>query len=231
MRLKDKLPSVAFALAEAILFFAIQLTGGTLCTSLCYASVLLALIHAMYVFFKKARGILIVVALIFTALADYCLVVMEESPRVLAMVFFSVAQIVYAVKITHGVRRYRLHIVLRIAAVLILEGLMLAVLGTSADALSVITMFYFANLTLNLAVCVARKYSILALGMLAFLLCDVFVGLGVLASDYLSVAENTFLYAITHTGINLVWLFYVPSQTLISLSELFSEERKEIKYV
>lgn len=226
MRFKDKIPSVAFVFAEAILFFAIQCTGGEVCRALCYGSVLLALLHAIYVYLRTARSFFVVAALFFTAFADYCLVAMEDGPRVLAMIFFSCAQLCYALRLRSEKGRNLSEIAVRLGAVAVLEVAMLIVIGSSADLLSAVTMFYFANLLINLAAATVRGERVLAAGLLAFLLCDVFVGLGVLATDYVGAAEGSLLYAITHTGINLVWLFYVPSQTLISLSGII--RRKDI---
>jgi hypothetical protein len=224
MRFKDKIPSVAFVFAEAILFFSIQHTGGELCRALCYGSVLLALLHAIYVYLRTARGVFVVVALFFTAFADYCLVAMEDGPRILAMIFFSLAQLSYAVRLRSDNGKHLRGVAIRLGAVAVLEAAMLLVLGNSADVLTAVTMFYFANLLINLLAAFIRREGVLAAGLLAFLLCDVFVGLGVLAADYVGAAEGSLLYALTHTGINLVWLFYVPSQTLISLSGIIKRK-------
>lgn len=226
MQRKIRVPSAVFVFIEAVLWIAIQLTGGELCRALCYASVLLALCHAIYIYFENVRGLLIVAALFFTALADYCLVVLDESPRVLAMIFFSVTQICYALHLGAGSERKIAHVSARLGAVIALEIAMLAVIGSSADALSAITMFYFANLVTSLVVAAARGERLLAVGLLFFILCDAFVGLEVLISDYISVSESSILYRLTHTSINTVWLFYVPSQTLISLSEGIKKKEK-----
>ena len=214
-----RLFTISFITLQTAFWVAVQHTSGELCRALSYASVLLALSYAIAAYFKEARGLITVAALIFTALADYCLVVLDEPPRVLAMLFFSVTQLCYAVRIAAGTGKIKTHAVIRLAAVAAFELAMLGVLRTSADALSAVTMFYFANLAVSLFLTIAKRAeALLFAGLLFFILCDVFVGLDVLLSDYITSSEGSLLYRLTHTGINVVWLFYIPSQTLIALS-------------
>ena len=60
---------------------------------------------------------------------------------------------------------------------------------------------------------------VFAIGLLLFLGCDTFVGLGMIEA-YLPVNEGSLLYLLAHPPINMAWLFYTPSQTLLGLSLL-----------
>ena len=64
-----------------------------------------------------------------------------------------------------------------------------------------------------------KESSILfPIGLLLFACCDLQVGLIVLNSSYINIENNLILNFIVDPPFNLVWLFYVPSQTLIALS-------------
>ena len=66
----------------------------------------------------------------------------------------------------------------------------------------------------------------MAVGLLLFLLCDVFVGFSVLG-EYLTVSEGTFAYFLAHPGFNAAWLFYVPAQTLLGLNVMIQHEKQK----
>jgi hypothetical protein len=162
----------------------------------------------------------------FTLLADFCLVILIPRQRELAMIFFVTVQLLYFVRLMRceGKRVRALHIILR--CVLSIVGIILAalVLGEGADFLSIISIFYFANLLVNIAFAFlrGRRGLIFAIGLVCFALCDVFVGLDVLLSEYfVSAAMSRGVTQIAYSsGINLVWFFYVPAQTLIAISSL-----------
>ena len=188
---------IAFSIIEFILFLLIQLTDGMLNRALSFSSVVLAFAFALITFIIEKGAFEIPLALLFTCFADFCLVILSPSPRVLAMVFFSCTQTVYALYLARredGRRLALRHVYIRVLAVVALEIAMLAVLRDSADALSSITMYYFANLLMTFFISLKRKESLLfSIGILCFILCDVFVGLDVLISDYISVSEGSFL--------------------------------------
>ncbi len=94
------------------------------------------------------------------------------------------------------------------------------ILGEASNFLSLITMFYFANLVTNQIYAFAQtKHSyLLPIGLFLFILCDVFVGLSVLESSFLPIPEDSLIHKINEIGLNMAWVFYVPSQTLIALS-------------
>ena len=45
-------------------------------------------------------------------------------------------------------------------------------------------------------------------------------------NDYIAISKESLLYRITHPSFDLVWAFYVPSQTLIALSLLPTRRRQ-----
>ncbi len=80
-------------------------------------------------------------------------------------------------------------------------------------------MLYYANLLTNI-VFAFRNFKTaptFAIGLLLFAFCDLLVGFTML-DLYLPVTESSIVYKLTHCDLNLIWVFYVPSQTLIALS-------------
>ena len=211
-----------FILTELSLYVAIQASSGFFERLVCFFSVVCAALFALLHLNKKKESILTVLALGFTVCADVFLVLLAEQQRLLAMCFFSLVQICYFVRIllenTNKATRTR-HLSTRAFALVLALVLTLSVLGDGADALSVVSMLYFANLIVNIVFAFVgfKKTPLLAIGLLSFAMCDVLVGLS-LIDMYISIAEDSFIYKITHTGFNLIWTFYVPSQTLIALS-------------
>ena len=108
---------------------------------------------------------------------------------------------------------------LRLGLTCLMPPLAYLVLGAGIDALAILSVIYFANLFCNIIFSKVKMKGtlLLLIGLISFALCDIMVGLSTLCDLYLTVDPSSFLYKLTHTGINLVWLFYVPSQTLIAL--------------
>lgn len=211
-----------FFAAEAALGLALQLAEGRAVAYLSYAVVVLACLFCA-VFARRATAYLFTqAALVFTLFADYFLVLSHEQKPLPAMLFFSVVQLLYAARLYAAEKnraRRRVQLYLRAALSLGAMAITLLVLGHGADALSLVSMFYYANLILNLALAAlaGRGMRLAAAGLFLFLLCDTVIGLSMLGS-YLPIAEDSFLWTVIHPGFNLAWVFYVPSQALLSVS-------------
>ena len=188
---------------------------------LAYSSVVLAFVMNLILLRKTSASVATVVALLFTLGADYFLVIRGDSYP-FAMVLFSVAQLAYATRIWLGsdVGKRRVELIVRGAVALISVLLPFLVLGSGADFLSVISVFYFGQLILNCVFSVTlmkkRNYVFFA-GLVLFLLCDIFVGFGNLGS-YLPIEQGTFAWWLAHPPINMAWVFYLPSQALLGIS-------------
>ena len=114
----------------------------------------------------------------------------------------------------------RTHIKLRALFIVIVLSVTLLVLGERADALAVVSMFYYTNLVLNVifAIVQYRVNIYFTLGMVCFLICDTLIGLEVANGLYFNIPSDSFINELIHSTINLPWLFYVPAQVLIALS-------------
>lgn len=223
-----------FALTQAVLGWGVQVTGGRTNAWVCYSVIILAFLFSVMGFLPCfGRGdILITAGLTFTLAADWCLVIEEPILPLIAMVFFNGAQLCYAAAVYCRQRsrvEKTVHIWLRVGLSATAVAVVFAILGRGADALSVISVVYYVNLLLNclLSFLQGRRGALLGLGFLLFALCDVFVGLDNL-DMYFTIARDSLIWRLTHNGLNMAWIFYVPSQAMIAICGATAEKRKSI---
>lgn len=223
--------AVFMTVCEAILFFLIQMTSGELCEVLCYASVGISLAFSLLTFISGVDGVLLRLGLGLTVVADYFLILATPINEVAGVAVFSAVQMCYFVALLikqHTVREKTVHILIRVLLVATIMPVAFAVLGERTDTLSLLSVFYYANLLCNIVFAFkTRSYGyVFAGGLLMLALCDLFLGLGYLGMHYLGAGKGSFLYWITHSGLNIPWLFYVPSCALIALSTLFINKKE-----
>ncbi len=207
---------IGFATAEAALyaaFLAMDVTdAGPSTVPVKYAGILLCVLFALY---AAARGgdRLVCPALVLTAAADWFLLVRNDHYAVGVALFLCVQTAYY-------LRLRRLGAgsgwFLR-AALALLAGAGLYVLHM-ASPLNLLAGLYFSQLVSNTLLAWSvkgRRLTLFALGLTLFVGCDVCVGLA-----------NSGLVppgALRFVSIGM-WLFYLPSQVLISLSALPDRE-------
>lgn len=222
-----------FSAIELILAILVQITDGTLNKTVSFLVVILACAFVALFYAKTKEYYLTQIALVGTVFADFFLVVLDNGTRELAMVFFSITQICYFLRLYFGhtsKRERQIHLILRGIAIVTAMIATIIVLKEKTDFLSLISLFYYANLIINVvyAFVQVKKSLIFALGLVLFALCDLFIGFGVLGSSYLTLEQGTLWYWLAHPGFNLAWLFYVPSQALLALS-LLKTKLNELK--
>ncbi len=209
--------SAIFLTLQFSFWLAVVITGGQY-----FISVLISCAFACLAFSKTKSYFFIQSRLIFTVIADVFLVLCDPIIQLPAMVSFSITQICYFLKLyfetNNKIEKY-VHIAVRSVAVFVVIIATFAVLKEKTDALSIVSMFYYANLFVNIvfAFIHVRKSSTFAIALLLFILCDTAVGFKELSNGYLSggiidVVNNVL------SGANWAWIFYVPSQALISFS-------------
>lgn len=216
--------TLPFLLAEIILGVLLQVSSGRASEIIEYSAIILACLFCVLFAERSLSYIFTQCALIFTVFADYFLVYSEEMQQLPAMLFFSVTQICYFLRLyfeDNDENRRKRHIICRISLSLAIIVITAAVLGKNCDALALVSMFYYANLILNaIFACIEfKKNPIFATGLILFILCDTVIGLSMIDS-YLPLSPDAFIYKIIHPGFNLAWVFYLPSQTLLSISLL-----------
>ena len=224
MKKLHKIALGIFLTFELILYILIFTAKSNIVTYSMWASVILAFVYALSLL-KWYKNGWIVFALFSTIFADYFLIVSNQQQQSIAMTFFLMTQVSYAIwilmkekDVRHRVSHAIIHAVVTIIAVIVT----FVVLQDKVDYLSVISVVYFANLMVNLTLsCVHFRYNwILSIGLLLFLCCDIVIGLNCAIGVYISVPSTSILYRIAFAPFNLGWVFYLPSQVLIACSSL-----------
>lgn len=163
---------------------------------------------------ENTDGQLTRAALFFTLLADLFLLVLDRW-YLIGVASFCVVQLLYLTRIHRtGNRPLSLRLLLRAAL-----AVTLLALGAALDTLNpltILTLIYFSQLAANFiaSLSLGRAGWQFALGLLLFMGCDICVGLCNLAT-VLPEAAILSLLPFAQVG---MWLFYLPSQVLITLS-------------
>ena len=212
-----------FLAVETVLGILFQ-TGYGNGAHLRYATVVLACLFCVFLAERTREYLLLQLALVATVSADFFLVLPASPNQLPGMLCFSVAQLAYAafLALSESRPRYlRLQLWLRGIASVVAPVATLIVLGKGADAVAIVSVFYYAHLILNLAFAWTQlpRRALMAVGLTLFLLCDTVIGLSFL-DGYLAVDKTSLIYRIIHPGFDLAWAFYLPSQMLLSISLL-----------
>lgn len=194
-----------------------------------YAGIIVCFIFSVSVLVGKVDTWLVRFAFLFTLISDWFLVIRKDNFDI-ALMTFTIAQLFYAIRIwfdDNNKNRNWKHIYLRIILLIVLECGALIVtkkLNINYDIVLFLALLYSSLLLTNviLSFTQIKKNVLFPLGMLLFLGCDIVVGLSRF-QDYLTLSQNFFVFKILNFPIDLVWLFYFPSQTLLALSILSHE--------
>ncbi len=191
-----------------------------------FIAIALACVFAFCFLKPTFPNLLLNIGLATTVCADVFLVLLSPplttAKQVAGVAFFSVTQIAYFLYIlsTEHRKTVRLiHLVVRGTAIAVAEIALCLVLKEKVDILSVLSLFYVANLAVNAVFAFAqgKKGILLGIGLTLFLCCDLFVGLSVAIGEYIQIAESSWLYQLVFSGFNFVWFFYLPSQTILAV--------------
>ena len=216
--------TAGFLAVMTLLGVLLQTAQDVISVNLRYTAVIVACLFFVLFAERTLSFAFTLAALIFTLAADYFLVYLPEIKQLPAMICFSLVQLAYFARLfceDENRRRRTCHAILHAVLSLLAIVLTLLVLGESCDAVALVSMFYYANLILNVIFACGTffKNPIFALGLLLFLCCDTVIGL-IFVKHYLPIASDSFLYKILYPGFDLAWAFYVPSQALLAISLL-----------
>lgn len=211
-----------FVFVETAFLFAILFSPKYI-DELCFSSVVAAFAFSFFWIKNQKFAWLTILALLFTVFSDFCLEIISPMKQSLAMSFFLVVQLLYFVNIlllTKSKIINIIHSIIRAVLSILILIITAAILKDKTDYLSMVSMVYYVNIILNVifAFIIFKTNPLLAIGLLLFLCCDTLVGLGVAAGSYLSIPADSFIYNLLHPPFNLIWTFYVPAQTCLSLS-------------
>lgn len=219
-----------FVIIELFFSVAIHFVGGRANDIISFASIVCVCLFALLFFERDKDYYLVQLGLFCTVMADLFLLIAEPREQLLAMLFFSVTQICYFIRLYSRDKKHRTaHLTVRISVTLIALIITCLVLGERTDLLSLVSLFYFANLGINMlwAFIEYRISRLFGPGLLLFILCDICIGLSVMSADYIPVSAGSFIYFLVHPGFNLAWVFYIPAQVLIALSLAEARMQKE----
>ena len=211
---------LSFLVIEAILFVLVFSTHGLINKISSFLCVVVPFLFSLTFISKDFDTIYTQIALFCTVMADLFLVVLEPQIRGVAMTFFFITQLCYALRTLRFYNKKIVFIIVYVFAVVLVITTTIIVLKNKTDYLSIISMLYYTFLVCNVIFsCIKFKYSpLLAVGLILFICCDTLIGLKMAIGTYIDINPSSFLYIISHTTFNLAWLFYIPSQTLLALS-------------
>lgn len=221
-----------YLVIQLILAFLSQNPNESIDYIACYICVVLSFLVCFCFFEKSNKYFFTQLALLFTVVADYFLVILDEY-YLLAMSVFICAQICYAIKIYFDLetkKEKKIYLIIRGSLALLAILLPFIVLKEDADLLTIISVNYYVLLIISMiyAFIISKnnKYNLIfAIGLLLFVCCDFFVAIGNFES-YFDISKESIIYKITYHDINFSWVFYVPSQALLGIS-LIENKLKE----
>ena len=240
--------AVIFSVFESVMFYLIHISNIYIEFSQYYLCIIAAAVFALLtlvielayakengenlrdILINRTDGNLIRIAMLFTLIADYFLVVIDsyESYPIGVTVFLGTQISIFLhIFLNDADKGWRIaNIATRLGIMVIAVIVACAVMGKDTDYLSIISVIYYANLLSN-AVFAHRSGPggvLLTVGLILFAMCDINVGLSALESIYEGgFEEGSILYRILYSNLNLIWIFYIPSQTLIPLTLLFTK--------
>lgn len=188
--------------------------GADISIYLKYAGIFLCF---LYVFFclgenEEAKDIgLVRYILFFTLVSDTFLLLVNHYA--IGMTTFVVAQLLHWCRLRQKKPKYNQWIL--VIGILLLVGL--RCLGVALDYVLVVSVFYFLCMVRNALYGLLHRENVYySLGLFLFLCCDLNVGLFNMAS-YIAVPDSLTFF-VEHVVAVAMWLFYLPSQVLITIS-------------
>ena len=154
-------------------------------------------------------------SLFFTLLSDYFLLInTDKNLYIFGVVIFIIVQLSYFIYI-ETLKKNKTSFLISLIFRIILSSILIIVLSIIRfDLLSIVSACYFVELLMNFITSLSlikinKFFLIFSIGLLLFIGCDISVGLTNL---------DLFEGHIKNLVSNLMWIFYLPSQVLISFS-------------
>lgn len=214
---------IPFILIEIIFLTMILTILGPANRYISFACILFTFLYSLLFTSKENKKYLINIGLLFTVFSDISLVLIRPMNQSTGMTTFLITQICYFLYLyfnTDNSKSKNIHLITRITLNLLTIIITIIVLKKKTDYLSIISMLYYINLIINVIVAFTKtkKSILLPLGLLLFLCCDTLIGIREAAGVYLNISETSLLYKMAYSSFNFPWVFYIPSQVIITLS-------------
>jgi hypothetical protein len=182
-----------------------------------YSSIVLCFILSLLIGsegFNKRDKLLVQSVRFFTVVADYFLVILNDYKY--GILCFCIVQIIYIIRNSFIVKVKLYKLSLAVALIMTALIMLLARINLTNFNKEVVMggTVYGCILLLNLYIALKTRNCLISIGMLLFFMCDI----------------NVALYNFTKEVIPglLIWLFYLPSQLILSLSGFKTEYLKQI---
>ena len=209
----------AFILVETVIYIVYNILSATQPADpieIKYAGILLCLaVSAVMIYFNRdADSVIAVAAMLFTAVSDLFILVLDDYFEI-GLATFITAHCIYLYRLYLGrVKKIWLTVAVRAAIAGVMIGICCGVF--TANLLVVEACIYLVLLVGNcveaLIMCNRGLKNILfSIGLMLFLGCDICVGLkhGSMVGVHLSSRVYDFI-------VYMIWVFYLPSQVLIT---------------
>ena len=183
-----------------------------------YVGIIICVLTSLIPIFSKNAAktqYFIPFSLFFTLVSDYFLLInTDKNLYIFGVVIFIIVQLSYFIYI-ETLKKNKTSFLISLIFRIILSSILIIVLSIIRfDLLSIVSACYFVELLMNfitsLSLIKINKYFLIfSIGLLLFIGCDISVGLTNL---------DLFEGHIKNLVSNLMWIFYLPSQVLISFS-------------
>jgi len=223
--------AIEFTLISLILFSALPKT------ELCYSAIVVAFLFAIpFLNADLKDNAFILAALFFTLIADFFLVIEYELThgyafQCLGVSAFFVVQFFYFLYLEKTGRKenFLRNVLIRLALSLVFAAVSVVVLKEKTNYLSIVSVVYYTWLLINLVMAFShgKKTLVLAVGLVFFALCDLWVGLQNANGVFFTIPESGFIHSIVFPPFNAVWLCYGLSQTFIVLHMILKSIRSK----
>ena len=195
--------------------------------AVCYAAIAVAFVFALpFLNADLKENAYILVALFFTLIADFFLVIEYELThqyifQCLGVSAFFVVQFFYFLYLekTGGKDNFLRNFLISLVLSLVFAVISVIVLKEKTNYLSVASVVYYTWLLINLVMAFinGKKTLLLAVGLVFFALCDLWVGLQCANGVFFNIPESGFIHDIVFPPFNAIWLCYGIAQTFIVL--------------
>ena len=202
-------------------YFLVLCKSTDLTYELYYALIVSCFITSLVLVNRSNQSIFQFCALLFTCIADYCLI-LEQGTKIVGVSFFTIVQLFYCLRtlaMAKGEKERLLNLGIRVVGMAFLPFFVDLVFGGKVETLFLLSATYYVNLLVNILFSFLhfRENKLLPIGLVLFALCDLTLGLTELCGVF-GWGKDTVIYQLLHPGFALEAAFYMPSQVILSVS-------------
>jgi len=224
--MKKKQMSLIFFLIIQLYIYVMLISFNNLINSkiLSFLSILLCFIMGLFLFCKTKDYYIMILALFFTLIGEAFFIFFDKLD-IIGLVFLNLAQLMYFLRIYIDTKYRKSNVTSRFIGGIIIIAIGYFLLQERMDTLVILWLMYIVNLFINILftikeIGINNFFPIGLLLMFISSICAMFIEL----PNYL-ISNNNFLDALIELPFNLKWVFYLPSQAVLTCS-IFTVNRK-----